>query len=64
MNDPLILPHRAREAQRIYQELMDMTEAMHITDAVIAYLSSSSFLWLVFILVVGRVIYKIFGVSK
>ena len=55
MDDDLyVLPFRAKEAQRIYQEIESMTEAMHITDAIFAYLSSGWFLALVTIYLVAR----------
>lgn len=53
-NDVYISPYRAAEAQRIYQELSDMTEAMHITDSLFAYLQSGGFLFVITLIVVGR----------
>lgn len=44
--------YRAKEAQRIYQELQEMTEATYIADTILAYLQSPSFFMLV-ILVMG-----------
>lgn len=53
MSDPYISPYRAAEAQRIYQELQDMTESMHIIDAIIAYLQSGGFLFVITLIVVS-----------
>lgn len=56
MNDDIyVSPWRVAEAQRIYQEMQAMNEAIYITDAIIAFLSSLDFFLLVALVVVGMV---------
>ncbi len=60
MLDELLPPtdNQIRRAQEIYQESIEMTEAMHITDSIIVYLQSWEFLFLIGMLLLYRALFK------
>lgn len=58
-----IPPHRAREAQEIYQELQDMDTQLKIWEMIIDYLSTD-FVWTIIIVFLGVSLIKSIGVFE
>lgn len=62
--DLYISPHRQKKAQEIYKEVQEMNQPLQVTEAIVGYLQSGEFLFMIVVIaatILGSKALKLFS---